>query len=196
MEYKTRLRQGAALLAVIDIQGKLVSAMDRSEELIPACVKLITGCRILGTPLLISEQYPKGLGPTLPEILEASRGDGPDSEPTLIEKLSFSVMGEPNFAAAVESESAKTKTSRPDIIICGIESHVCVMQSALDMMEAGHRVYVAADGVSSRTPMDRKYALQRMAAAGAVISTAESILFELTDSAANPAFKEISKLVR
>lgn len=183
------LRQGNALLIVIDIQEKLVPAMNGLEGLISACERLIRGCDILGVPVLVSEQYPKGLGPTIHRIAETF----PASGHTVIEKTSFSVMGEPEFAKALESAKFNAFS---DIIVCGIESHVCVQQSALDLLDAGYNVFIAADAVSSRSPEDREFAMRRMEAAGAVVTTAETILFELLGGAKNPVFKDISKLVK
>ena len=206
-----KINKDAALLVVVDMQDKILKVMSRRLELVNAVEKLVKGFRILDVPLLFTQQYTKGLGPTAEEIVEAATmivdtsednittaSENPINttqilEPakfTFVEKHAFSVVGEPDFNRELKRYEAT------DIIVCGIETHVCLQQSVLDFLEQGYNVFVAADGCSSRTEVDYERSLSRMEAAGAVITTVESILFELLEDAKNPKFKEISKLVK
>ncbi len=140
---------------------------------------------VLGIPVLVSEQYPKGLGPTIAPIRERL-GDG--FRP--VEKLAFSCGRSPEFRAALEA------TGKKDVLICGVEAHVCVLQTVLDLRRDGYHAFVAADGVTSRRDADRDAGLALMDRAGAVIGTAEIFAFELLERAGSEEFKKISKLVR
>lgn len=179
-----KIQKEDAILVLIDFQERLMRAMKNQEELAATAIKLIKGCNIMELPKLITQQYTKGLGPTIPGIHEALGQYDP------IEKTSFSAMGEPAFVEALE------KTGRKTVIIAGVESHVCVQQTALDLFEAGYTVFLPADCVSSRHKNDKKYALRRMAQAGAIITTCEAVLFELCGGSRQPGFKEISALVK
>ncbi|MCK5066746.1 MAG: hydrolase [Bacteroidales bacterium] len=175
-------KQSAGL--VIDIQEKLYPHMDQKEELLRKTSTLLEGFRVLQIPLLITEQYPKGLGPTLEPvslILEREQ---------VIEKISFSCCDEP-----VVSDKLKS-LDRNTIIICGIEAHVCVLQTVVDLVEQGYRAVVVEDCISSRNPVDRRVAVERMRSEGAIITTCESVLFELARVAGTDEFKAISRLVK
>ncbi|MDR0357446.1 MAG: isochorismatase family protein [Clostridiales Family XIII bacterium] len=190
-----------AVLIVVDIQEKLLPHIDAGHELIKSCETLIKGCRISDVPIICTQQYTKGLGQTIPSIVEAiSIAPGSPTENTLerrtspefsfIEKTSFSVMGEPEFRKSLND------VGRRQIILCGIEAHVCVLQSALDFLNEDFAVFLISDAVSSRRARDRSDALSRAVNSGAISATAETVLFELTEDAKHPAFKEISKLVK
>lgn len=179
-----KIHKEDAVLVLIDFQERLMPAMENNEELAATVVKLIKGCNIMEIPKLVTQQYTKGLGATIQDIHEALGKYCP------IEKTSFSAMGEPAFAEALE------KTGRKTIILAGVESHVCVQQTALDLLEKGYNVFLAADCVSSRQGSDKKYALKRMAQAGAFLTTYEAVLFELCGGSRQPGFKEISALVK
>jgi nicotinamidase-related amidase len=179
-----KIRRDKAVIVVVDFQERLLPAMKNPEEVARKAAMLIRGARVLETPILVTEQYPKGLGKTVPEIQEALGVIQP------IEKTSFSIMGQPNFVEAL------AELNREDVIICGIESHVCVEQSALDLLNQGYRVYIMEDAVGSRSNIDKKYAGRRMVEAGCVGSTVEAALFEMVGDAKDPCFKEISKLVK
>jgi nicotinamidase-related amidase len=203
-----KLNPEEALLIVVDIQEKIIPAMHHKLELLSDCETLIKGCRILGAPVIFTQQYSKGLGATIPVIADAatttidsatenvaSAGENPieDFQPvsfSFVEKTSFSIVDEPDFRRELK------KYDRRDLILCGVEAHVCVLQSVLDLLDDGFRVFVAANATSSRKPIDQQTALDRMGQAGAVISTVEALLFELLGNAKAPKFKEISKLVR
>lgn len=180
-----KMKKEDAVLVLVDFQERLMPVMKGQDELEAAVIKLIKGCRVLGVPMLVTEQYPKGLGRTVPAIRDALGDD-----PAPIEKTSFSCMGEPNFQEALKNTGKKT------VILAGIETHVCVQQTVLDLLESNYEVYVINDGVSSRSNNDKKYAQRRMGDAGAVGTTCEAALFELLGGAREPGFKEISALVK
>lgn len=169
---------------VIDIQERLFPAMGDKELLLENCKKLISGLNVLETPLLVTQQYTKGLGATLPELSDMISGFSP------IEKTSFSCYDEPDFISALE------ETDRKNVIICGIESHVCVLQTAIDLQEAGYTPVVVFDCVSSRNENDKTLALERFRYEGIMLASTESVLFELTKGAKAPEFKAISKIVK
>jgi nicotinamidase-related amidase len=177
------LRQNTIGL-VIDIQERLVPVMEENEQFIENCSKLIQGLQILGLPILVTQQYTKGLGETIDEIKALI----PDFQH--IEKKDFSCLDEPVFAEKLALSGAK------NVIICGIESHVCVLQTAIDLKEAGYNPVVVFDCVSSRSFDNVDLAAERFRYEGILMTSFESILFELTRSAGSPGFKEISKLVK
>ena len=169
---------------VIDIQERLVPAMEENEQFVENCCKLIQGLQILNLPLLVTQQYTKGLGETIDEI----KSFIPDFQ--YIEKKDFSCYDEPAFAEKLALSGAK------NVIICGIESHVCVLQTAIDLKEAGYNPVVVFDCVSSRSFDNVDLAAERLRYEGIMMTSMESILFELTRSAGTQGFKEISKLVK
>lgn len=171
-------------LLIVDMQERFVPVIDEIDRVIRNCVKLLKGARLLGVPAGTTEQYPKGLGRTIPEIAEHLSEEIP-------EKLEFSCLNALDWA-----ERDGDSEGRSRVIVAGIETHVCILQTTLDLMAHGFRVYIPADAVSSRRPLDRDMALQRMADSGAVLTTTESILFELCQTAAADEFKEISRLVK
>jgi nicotinamidase-related amidase len=178
-----RLTPQNAALVVVDVQEKLMSIIPRRAEVIAGAQKLINAARVLKTPVLITAQYVKGLGPVCAEILEAA------SRVTVLEKLTFSCCGSVEFMRAVKD------LGRQRILLCGIETHVCIQQTAIDLMK-DYFVYVAADAVASRNEVDYKFAIERLRDCGAVITTVESAVFELLREAGTDAFKQILPLFR
>ncbi len=174
-------RDDTALL-VVDMQARLLPLIGGHARLIWNVRRLIEGARVLGVHVAATEQYPKGLGPTTPE-LAALLGPVPA-------KLAFS-CGECGELIAGIRDRGIWK-----ILVCGIETHVCVGQTVHDLLGDGFRVYVAADAVAARGPLDHKIALRRMDSAGATLTTTEAALFEWCGRAGSPEFKEISRLVR
>lgn len=172
------------LALCVDIQERLLPHIHGHEELVRRSATLIKGLRILDVPIIVTEQYTKGLGTTVPEISAALGTYQP------IEKMSFSCCGNPDVEAAVLS------SKRHQIIVFGIEAHVCVQQTVLDVLMQGHKVVVIDDCVSSRSANDARVAIERMRQAGAVISTMESVLFELLRVSGTQEFKSISALVK
>jgi nicotinamidase-related amidase len=150
---------------------------------IPRLEVLIEACRGLGVPVIGSEQYPQGLGATVGSLADAL-GSG------FLGKLTFSCSRDEGLRTAVE------RTGRAQIVVTGIEAHVCVLQTAVDLLSEGYEVYVPHDAVNSRRGTDKEWALQRMAAAGAVITSTESVLFELLERCDTADFKTVAKLIK
>ena len=173
------------VFVAIDYQDRLVPVMDQNEKLVEASVQLINGLKMIGIPGLATTQYSKGLGDIVDGIAKAL-GDTP-----VYDKNTFSVMGNAEF-----KEALKELAAGKDVIVIGMETHICLEQSVLDMIDEGYRVYVPADCVSSRRAFDTEIALKRLADAGCIVTTGEAILFELIKGSKHPAFKGISKLVK
>jgi nicotinamidase-related amidase len=170
------LARDRAALVVVDVQEafRVYSSFAAVAE---SCAKLLAGARILGLPTVVTEQYPKGLGHTAPEIgLE-------DERP--LEKTVFSAARAEGFDLA----------GREQVIVCGIETHVCVSQTVHDLLGSGVEVHVPADAVGSRHELDYERGLERLERAGAVVSTVEAALFELLERAGTPEFKAVQKLI-
>jgi nicotinamidase-related amidase len=179
-----RLARTATGLLVVDIQARLLPAIFEKERLVQNAVRLIRGAGVFGLPIFVTEQYPMGLGPTVPEVAAAVPSFAP------IEKLTFSSCGAPGFTDALR---ARGLTS---LLLCGIEAHVCVCQTCLDLLEEGFSVFVVADAVASRTPENQRLGVERMREAGAVIVSTEMALFELLGAAGTSEFKQILTLVK
>jgi nicotinamidase-related amidase len=173
-----------ATLIVIDVQEKLFRKMPEQEMLLKSMRQMIQGARVLGLPILWSEQYPEGLGPTIPRIAELLD----DLEP--ISKKSFSCCGEKQLNKMLQA------TGLNRYLLMGIECHVCVYQTALDLLRSGYEVEVVADAVASRTDENKRIGLERVRRAGAGITSVETILFELLKVAEGPEFKKIIEIVR
>jgi Isochorismatase family len=173
MSLLSRERAG---LVVVDVQ-EAFRGYASFEDVASSCAKLVQGARILGLPALVSEQYPKGLGHTAPEL-------GLQEE-KLIEKSVFSAARADGFDLH----------GRTQAVVCGIETHVCVSQTVHDLLERGVEVHVPADAVGSRHSLDYERGLERMERAGAVITTVEAALFELLERAGTPEFKEVQRLI-
>ena len=171
-------------LLIIDMQEKVLAPIPVREQLVANCGKLIEAAKLFSVPVVITEQYPKGLGPTVSELR------GRLSDITTPEKLRFSAVEALNWGMAAERSDDRFK-----VVIAGIEAHVCVLQTVLDLLICGYQVHVAADAIGSRGKLDWKLALKRMASSGAVITTTEAILFEWCETAGTAEFKQLSKLV-
>ena len=174
-------------LMVIDFQSALLSAMkDKiANKISTNAVILIEGAKILGLPIIVTEQYPKGLGETIPPVVTAL---GDHYKP--LEKLSFSIMGEDEIKDTVCDLKVE------NFILIGMETHVCILQSSLDMKDAGFSPYVVLDAVSSRRKLDWKAGTDSVKRGGGEITTTEMILFELLKKAGGSEFKGISKLLK
>ena len=172
------------ILVAVDFQERLFPVMHDKEKLLRQVVKLIRGVRVLEIPVILTEQYPRGLGPTLPEIA----GLLPDVKP--VAKTCFSCCDAPAFNAALEA------TGRKQVLICGIEAHICVYQTAVALRLVGYEVQVVADCVSSRDPENKMVSLFKMGAAGISPTTMETALFELLKVAGGDRFKQISDIVK
>jgi len=176
------LARGTAVLVVVDVQERINAVMADQGHLGRIAV-LIEACAALGVPVVATEQYPKGLGPTvagLEKLLPASP----------LVKDTFSCAREPAVRTAIEA------AGRRQAIVTGIECHVCVLQTAIDLAAAGYQVHVPHDAVSSRRAADKEWALRRMASAGVVITTTESALFELLERCGTDDFRVVSRMIR
>jgi len=169
-------------LLVVDVQQRLVNLIDEHARIIWNIRRLIDGANLLGVPVLASEQYPQGLGPTVPEL--ASRLE------RVFDKTAFSCGGCDGLCQQLQTHQ------RRKWLVCGIEAHVCIQQTVLDLLGEGFRIYVAVDAVGSRYRIDYETALRRMESSGATLTTVEAALFEWCQDSKAPQFKQISQLVR
>ena len=172
------------IFIVIDYQEKLMPVMQDKQVLEDKVCRLAEGMKKLGIPHIVTQQYTKGIGETIPSVAEAIGKFEP------IDKTSFSCMRNETFVDQLEA------TGRRTAVVCGIESHICVQQTVIQLLGRGYNVYVPADCVSSRSMEDKIYSLTRMGEAGAVITTYESVLYELLGDAKAEEFKAISKIVK
>lgn len=179
-----RLDPHQAQLLVVDLQERLVPHIDASASVLEQAARMIRAARELELPTTVSEQYPRGLGATHPAIAGAL------SDPQRVEKLTFSLCRTPAAMSAIAA------LGRSQVVLVGVETHVCVQQTALDLIAAGMAVFVLADAVGSRRRHDHDVALARMAAAGATVTTVESAIYELMVEAGTPLFKRILPLVK
>ncbi len=179
-----RLLSGKSALAVVDMQQQLLPAMFEQARVTQNVLRLIRGAAIMHMPIIASEQYPKGLGTVVPEVAGAIPGFRP------IEKMQFSAAAGSTFMKALRSKDVQS------VLICGIEAHICVTQTCLDLIENGVQVFIAHDATSSRTAENWHISAERMRQAGAVIVSTEMALFELIHSADSPDFKKILDLVK
>ena len=178
------LDRNTSILIVNDIQGKLASLMHERESLYRNAGILIEGMRILGVPILWVEQYPEGLGPTVPEIASHLAGLSP------LPKKTFSSLRDPAVLTAFEQHR------RGQAILAGIETHVCIYQTAMDLIDRGIETHVTVDAVSSRTAGNKQVGLDKIARAGGHLTSVETILYEMLGIAVGEEFKKITRLVR
>jgi nicotinamidase-related amidase len=172
-------------LLIVDVQQKLVPVIPQATELLETTAFLLTAAQIMNVPVVVSEQYPKGLGPTVSEISEHR------IQKTVFEKLKFSAAD-----GFLQSGSAESHQTRNQIVITGIETHICVLQTAIDLLSAGMQVFVVQDAVGSRHAADQASALDRIRNAGVTVCCAESVVFEWCEAAGTDEFRQISRLVR
>ena len=172
------------VLLVVDIQGKLATLMHEKDRLYAAAAKILRGAKVLDLPIIVTEQNPAGLGSTVAELAEDIEGA------TVISKFAFSCCGEPAFTNAIAA------TGRKQVLLCGIETHICVYQTAVGLLDAGYVVHILADAASSRTALNRQVGLDKMIAAGAQITSVETALFEILQVAEGEKFKQILRIVK
>jgi nicotinamidase-related amidase len=169
-------------LLVIDVQEKLVPKIADAAAMVRDIAFLIDAARIMDIPVQATEQYPKGLGPTTPELARRL--------PERPDKVAFSCCAIPSVVQSFQ------RAGRPKILLAGIEAHVCVLQTALDLLALDFGVFIAVDAIGSRYRIDYETALRRLEQAGAVLTTSETAVFEWVGAAGSPQFKEISRLVQ
>jgi len=174
----TSVTPGGAALALIDLQEKLVPHIAGQEEILANVGRLLALAKLIDLPVLLTTQYAKGLGPTLPEVAEAA-----GVEP--IDKVSFGCFADEGFCAALGDRVGPDAT----LLLAGVETHICVLQTALGALQAGRTVHVLADATGSRSPENRRLGLDRMRQAGCVISSTEMAIYELLGDSRRPEFK-------
>lgn len=176
-----KLDRDRAALVVIDVQEAFRKAVPDFDSVASATAKLVEGAKEMGIPVVVTEQYPKGLGETVPEVAEhLPEGTEP------VDKVCFSAAEADGFDLG----------GRDQALVCGIETHVCVNQSTLDLLERGVETHVAEDAVGSRTAENKRLGLHRMERAGAVVTSVETALFELLRGSDAPEFKKVQALVK
>ena len=180
-----KINPALSQLVIVDMQVKLATAMpaDAMQQVTKNCSILAQAVALLNIPALLTEQYPQGLGATLPAIKQHCQNV------KVIEKTAFSACGEPKFNQQLQRENSH-------IILVGMESHICVLQTALDLIAAGKTVFVVEDAILSRTPANKINAINRLQQTGCVITNTESVVFEWLGNANHQAFKQISTLIR
>jgi nicotinamidase-related amidase len=178
------LSKEQALLVLVDVQGKLAKIVHDSESLIENLIKLIQGLRILRVPIIWVEQYPEGLGSTIEEVAQYLTGIKP------IRKISFNACENETFVQAVK------ETGRQQLLVAGIETHICVYQTSIGLKKLGYEVQVVTDAVSSRTLANKEIGLEKMKSAGIAWTSVETVLFELMKIAEGDHFKQIIKLLK
>jgi nicotinamidase-related amidase len=179
-----RIKKEDTIAVVIDVQQRLFPFISENEKLSSNIIKLVKGLKVLGIEIIVTVQYSKGLGETI-EPIKRTLGDFEH-----LEKMSFSCCGFSDFMDVLK------KSGKKNVIVCGMESHVCVLQTTLDLLEEKFQPVLIEDCVSSRNLSDKKIAIERMRQEGAIISSYESILFELLEVSGTETFKEISKIVK
>tara|TARA_R110000787_G_scaffold26568_2_gene74220 strand:+ start:238 stop:780 length:543 start_codon:yes stop_codon:yes gene_type:complete len=171
-------------LMIVDVQQRLLSAMDAPRQVVSGCTLMMKAAGVLNLPIVVTEQYPEGLGRTVEPLAVLA----PDE--AFFSKVHFSSARNPAIRGRIDSLA-------PDsIVIGGIEAHVCVLQTAVDLAGAGYKCFVAADATSSRTAANHGVAMQRLRDAGVEIVTSEMVVFEWLGKAGTPEFKELSRLLK
>jgi len=173
-----------SVLVVVDVQGKLAQLMYQKDALFENLQKIVRGAQILKVPILWVEQNPEGLGPTIPEVAELLCGIEP------ISKLSFSCCASERFMQRLEA------LARRQVLLAGIETHICIHQTAMDLLQLGYEVQIVTDAVSSRTVANKQVGLGKIKASGGALTSVETALFELLRVAKGPRFKELLALVK
>lgn len=173
-----------SVLLIIDVQQKLLPVIEGYHELIISMTKLLKGIQTLEIPIIITEQYPRGLGATISEIRKLI----PDVEP--VEKQSFSCCFNENFMSVLD------KLNRKQILVSGIETHVCVYQTCIDLLEKGYAVFLMVDAVSSRKQDDKDLAIRVLEKEGVQLRSVEMALFELLNTSLHAQFKKISTIIK
>ena len=185
MKHGSLLSKEGSVLIIFEMQERLLPAVHEHKEVLKNVRNMVRSARILGIPIILTEQYPKGLGPTVPELMEVL---GEDVEP--VEKLSFSAFGSDEFRSRLKDLDAKT------LMLCGLETHICINQTAHDALQEGYRVHVLKDATSSRTKKNKKAGLKKMQHSGVVITTTEMALYELMEVAKTDEFNDILKVLK
>ncbi len=188
------LEASRSIVVVIDLQGKLMEMAYRSSMVIRATIRLLRLAELFGVPVVLTEQYPKGLGPTDPRVrAEFDRLTVPKG---YMEKTSFGCCGDPQFEALLAQLRPGVPPQHRQIVVAGIEAQVCVMQTVVELLRSGQQVFLCFECVSGRGEEYRRHALERMVQAGAVLTNHESVGFEWARDSKHPAFREMSALLK
>ena len=179
-----RLLLENTMALVVDYQERLLPVINENEVLAQRSAVLLKGLKALGIPMVMTQQYTKGIGMTVPEIIQAVGSE------EYFDKLAFSCFEDDNIRKKIFQLGKKT------VLVCGIEAHICVLQTCIDLKTAGYTPVLVTDCIGSRKESDKQVALLRAQSEGILLTTTESILFELTRKAGSPVFKEISKLIK
>jgi len=179
------LNQNNTIFLIIDIQEKLLKAQPKAETIVKKSSILAQSAKILGMPVIVTEQYPQGLGSTHQDIKSNL-----DESAIIFEKTSFSCVQQENFMEILK------KLNKKQVVVCGIETHVCVHQTVNDLLKKDFQVYIVQDAVGSRNAFEHKLGIQRILNDGAVPTCVEMVLFELLQKAKHPHFKEIQALIK
>ena len=182
--HPTILRPERSIVLVIDCQTKLWKVIEGKTALEKQIPALIEGARLLDVPVVVTEQYSKGLGATTARIKRAAKGA------PVIEKMNFSCFGEPAFVETIRD------LDRDTLVITGVETHVCVLQTALDALALGYDVHVVEDGVGTRSELNHEVGLRRLSEAGAILTSVESVLFEWMERCDTDVFKSVQELIK
>lgn len=173
-----------AVLVLIDVQERLAAAMEHADRVVTGCILLSEVADVLGIPVIVTRQYPRGLGDVVPALEPVA------TRAQMVDKVTFDCLREPSFVAALEG------TGRHQVVLAGMETHICVTQTALSLERQGYGVHVVADAVCSRRDDDRDVALSRLRAAGVVVTTAESVVYEALVRADTPVFRKVLEIVK
>ena len=179
---KIRLEDSIAMM--VDYQEKLVPAIHNHEQIIKKPEQLLTGLKLVGCPVFFTQQYTKGLGMTVPELVATQE------EFSYLEKMTYSCFDTEEIKTYLDKQNKKT------VILAGLETHICVMQTARDLIASGYNVCIVADCVGSRTEFNYQVGMERMKQEGVYVTSVESVLFELLVKAGTPEFKAVSKLIK
>jgi len=182
------LARDKSQLLIVDVQEKLLPAIAGKDRVVERCVRLVRAARLLGLPITLSEQYPQGLGPTVDPIREAYANSG-----FVVDKVEFSCLKNQPLRDRLHE---LRRQGRPQVVIGGIEAHVCVLQTAIDLEAQGFEAFVVADAVGSRAKASRKLAVDRLSKSGVDVVDSEMVLFEWLERAGTPAFKDLQALIK
>ncbi|NTU71983.1 MAG: isochorismatase family protein [Coriobacteriia bacterium] len=183
-------RREDAVLVVVDIQERLAVTMERREAVIATTSRLMRTTALVGVPIIVTRQYPKGLGDIEPELRQCAEAMSQTVSVEWADKVAFDCFREPSFVELIRA------ADRSQLIICGMESHICIAQTALSALRADHEVHVVADACCSRAMSAHETALARLGRAGAIVTTTESVMYELVGAAGTDEFKSLLGIVK
>lgn len=185
---------GRSVLLVIDFQGKLMDLVENPARIVAAATRLLTLAEMCEVPVLLTEQYPKGIGTTHPEIRAAF--DALKTPKRYMDKMTFDCVADPKFGALLDELRPRPEGAPRQVVVSGVEAHVCVMQTVIELLRGGDEVHLPWDAISGRGTEYVRHALSRMAQAGAIVTNHESVGFEWMRDKRHPRFREMSELFK